>query len=290
MVSLHLWKHYVHALSQVEFHHRPGRDLPDWTRATQSDREHVASLDGLALLLVFRPQGDVAAVSYWQSADGLKLLWAKNEPVDDLNTHNYIKKLLDNVRINTSTADLLDIVISMCKEKILHRVRKLAKSFSVSQADQPVSRTDHPVSKTDHPVSKTDHPVSQTDHPVSQTDQKPKQSNLWDFDETKASHQELEAKLREGRWLKGQKSTIGLLDIFTRYMGRATNTSEDAVFWNILVFSWCVTSVANLNKILNEKQVRYLSKLGDYMRILRRIPLLLEKHRGAEITIEQVMA
>jgi hypothetical protein len=35
---------------------------------------------------------------------------------------------------------------------------------------------------------------------------------LWQFDETKASHQELEAKLKEGGWLEGYKSTVDLLE------------------------------------------------------------------------------
>ena len=253
MVSLQLWNSYVHALSQVEFHHRPGRDLPGWTLATQSDREHVASLDGLALLLVFRPQ-DVAAVSYWQSADGLKLLWAKDEPVDDPNTHNYIKKLLDNVQINASTADLLDIVISMCKEKILHRVRKLAKSFDVSQ-----------------------------------TNQRQEESNLWQFDKTKEPCQMLEAMLERAGRLKDNESAVSLLDRFTRFVGRITKDSEAADLWTILYFSSCVSSVAGLNTILKENQARYLSKLGDYVRILGHIPLMLKKVDKTKITAEQVM-
>src|SRR5271156_4049170 len=133
MISLDLWKNYVHGLSQVEFQHKPGRDLPAWSRAFQSDREHVASLDGLALLLIFSPKGDVAAVSYWQSAHELKVLWAKNQPVDDSNQLRYIQELLENVQKGTPADELLEIVIPMCREKIFHRVRKLAKSFDVSQ-------------------------------------------------------------------------------------------------------------------------------------------------------------
>jgi len=254
MVSLHFWKHYVHALSQVEFHHRPGRDLPGWTHATQNDREHVASLDGLALLLVFRPKGDVAAVSYWQSADGLKLLWAKNEPVDDAMTDNYIKKLLENVQANTPTAGLLDIVISMCKEKILHRVRKLAKSFDVSQ-----------------------------------TNQRQRESNLWQFDRTKGPCQMLEAMLERAGRLKGNKSVISELDRFTRFVGRITKDSKEAELWTVLFFSSCVSSVAGLNTILKENQARHLSKVGDYVRILERIPMMLKKVDKAKITVEQVI-
>ena len=71
---------YIHGLSQIEFHLRSSRDLPAWSLAT-----HVAVLEGLALLLVFNPKGDVAATSYWRTADELKLLWAKNQPIDDNN-------------------------------------------------------------------------------------------------------------------------------------------------------------------------------------------------------------
>jgi hypothetical protein len=254
MVSLHLWKNYIHALSQVDFHHGPGRELPGWALATPSDREHVASLDGLALLLVFRSQRDVAAVSYWQSANGLKLLWAKNEPVDDHNTHNYIKELLDNVQRSASTGDLLDIVISMCKEKILHRVKKLAKSFDVSQ-----------------------------------TNQRQNESNLWQFDKTKEPCQMLEAMLERAGRLESNESVVNLLDRFTRFVGRITKDSKAADLWTILCFSTCVSSVASLDTVLEENQARYLSKLGDYVRILERIPLMLTKVDKAKITVEQVM-
>src|SRR5438046_5614912 len=126
---MRLAEDYIHGLSQIEFHLGSSRDLPAWSRATQSDRDHVAILDGLALLLVFAPKGDVAATSYWRSADELKLLWAKNQPVDDSNQLRYIEDLLGNVKKGTKAAELLEIVIAMCKEKIFHRVKKLAKSF-----------------------------------------------------------------------------------------------------------------------------------------------------------------
>src|SRR5205809_3354939 len=107
-----LVENYVHGLSQVEFHRGSGRDLPAWSHATQSDRDHVASLDGLALLLVFSPKGDVAATSFWRSADKLKLLWAKNQPVHDYSQLRYIEELLENVKKGTKADKLLlNIVI-----------------------------------------------------------------------------------------------------------------------------------------------------------------------------------
>src|SRR5256714_2843527 len=253
MISLDLWKNYIHGLSQIEFHHGSGRDLPAWSHATQSDREHVASLDGLALLLVFSPKEDVVAISSWRSAHEFKLLWAKNQPVDDSNQLRYIEELLENIKKGTPADELLKIVIPMCREKIFHRVRKLANSFGVSQ-----------------------------------TDQRQDESNLWRFDETEEPCQTLEATLKKANRLKGNESTAHLLDRFTRFVGRVIKTSKAEDFWTILYFSWCVTSVAGLNKILGENQVRYLSKLGDYVRILQRIPLL-KKVDKAKITVEQVM-
>src|SRR3954469_17033738 len=119
MTSVHIWD-YIHGLSQVEFHHGSGRDLPAWSRATHSDREHVASLDGLALLLVFSPKGDVAAISFWQSAHEFKLIWAKNQPVDNPSQLRYIEDLLENAKKGARPSELLEIVIPMCREKIFH--------------------------------------------------------------------------------------------------------------------------------------------------------------------------
>jgi hypothetical protein len=106
-----LAEEYVHGLSLVEFHHESIRDLPAFSRALQSDRDH--RLDGLALLFVFSSKGDMAATSYWRSADKLKLLWAKNQPVDD-NQIRYTQELLEKVKKGTKASELLDIVISMC--------------------------------------------------------------------------------------------------------------------------------------------------------------------------------
>jgi hypothetical protein len=187
----------------------------------------------------------VAAISYWQSAHEIKFLWAKNQPVDNSSQLRYIEDLLENAKKGTQPPELLEIVIPMCREKIFHRVKKLANSFGVSKTDQ-------------------------------------KQ------EETKEPYQELEATLKEANWLEGNASVVHLLDDLTRFVGTVTETSEATEFWNILYFSWSVTSVAGLDKILGEDQIRYLNKLGDYVRILERISLLLKKVGKAKITVEQV--
>jgi hypothetical protein len=227
--------------------------LSAWSRANKNDRdlEHVAILDGLALLLVFASRGDVAAVSYWHSAGEFKLLWAKNQPVDNSSQLRYIEELLQKARDGVKTSELMNLVIPMCKEKIFRRIKKLANSFGVSL-----------------------------------TDQREGDFNLWGFDGTKGPCQSLEAALRQG--YLGNLSTIERLDNFTRSIGLMTKASTTREFWLILYFAWAVTSVHGLKKMLEASQVRYLQKLGDYIRILNQIPSLLKKIGTTKIVATQV--
>ena len=150
-----------------------------------------------------------------------------------------------------TTDELLQMVIAMCRDNIFQRVRKLANSFGVSN------------------------------------NKRQEESNLWDFDETKEPHQELEAMLKHA-WLR-DTSTVQFLDKFTRLVGNVTKTSEIKDFRKIFYFSSAVSSFTNLKMVLNEKQVRCFKKLGDYMQVLQRMPSILKKASGARITIEQVL-
>jgi hypothetical protein len=68
-----------------------------------------------------------------------------------------------------------------------------------------------------------------------------------------------------------------------------TKGSEIEDFMNILSLSGCLTIHGALDIILEGSQVRYLRKLGDYVRAVERIPSLLRKVGKIKITIEQVM-
>jgi hypothetical protein len=240
---------YIHGLSQVDFHHGPNKDLSAWSRANKNDREHVAILDGLALLLVFASQGDITAVTYWHLADEFNLLWAKNQPVDNSSQLQYIEELLQKARDGAMPAQMLEMVIPMCKEKIFRRIKKLANSFG-REGD----------------------------------------FNLWGFDKTKRPCHSLEAALR--RAYDRKLSTIERLDNFTRSIRLITKTSSTDEFYQILYFAWTVTvtsfQVHGLKKLLEASQVRYLEKLGDYIRILTQIPSILKKIGTAKIVATQV--
>ena len=243
---------YIHGLSQVDFYGL-NKDFCFWAywHMTKKDVERVAILDGLALLLVFASQGDVAAVSYWHSGDEFNILWAKNQPVDNSSQLQYIEELLQKAKDGIETKELLNMVIPMCKEKIFHRVQKLAKSFGVSLANQ-----------------------------------RKEDFNLWGFNKTKEPFRKLEAALKRAGWLE-DLSTIERLDDFTRSIGLITKTSATREFSIILRFAWTV-SVDGLEEVLKGSQARYLNKLSDYVRSLVQIRSLLKNIRTVKIVATQV--
>src|SRR5438034_7868389 len=108
---------YVHALSQIEYHRESGKDLSGWLKSSKETKDHVAVLDGLALLLILRPKGDVAAITTWRSANECKILWAKNQPIGDSKELEYSQQLLQNVKKGYHTDQMLQFVIPMYREK-----------------------------------------------------------------------------------------------------------------------------------------------------------------------------
>lgn len=244
---------YVHAISQIQYYHQSNKDVPGWPHLRQNYQNYLIVLEGLALLLVFSSKSDVAAVTSWRTADELRLFWAKNQAVDDQHVLHYVQDLLDSARRGAKTGELLYKVISMCRDKIFQQIEKLAKSFNVSQSNQ-----------------------------------RDQELNLWNFDATNAACQKLEMAMKAAGWLKNQL-IVTRLDNFTRFVGKTTRIDESKIFFTIIYFSWTVTASTELNKLLAAERVRYLSKLSDYMRILRHIPKLLQMAGKANIIIEQVL-
>jgi hypothetical protein len=89
---------YIHGLSQIEFVHGTNKDLPSWSSAKTNDREHVAILDGLALLLVFAAKGDSQAMSL--DCCGVKIM------LEDRNELRYVEDLFAKARSGVPTEEL----------------------------------------------------------------------------------------------------------------------------------------------------------------------------------------
>jgi|SRR5271170_6299821 len=77
-----LAEEYVHGLSRIPSRQR----RTSLSHAPQSDRDHLASLDGLALLFVFSPKRDGSDIM------------GENQPINDTNQIRYTQELLEKVK------------------------------------------------------------------------------------------------------------------------------------------------------------------------------------------------
>ena len=93
----------------------------------ESTPEHVQFLDGISLLLVFAPQEDVAATTFWVTEKEITLLWAKNTEVTKPNELDYIEKLFGFMKNGESMNRMLDVVVPARRAKILKRFKALAQ-------------------------------------------------------------------------------------------------------------------------------------------------------------------
>jgi hypothetical protein len=221
----------------------------------QSEREekhHIKILNGLALLLIAKPKSDIAAVTQWRTGSEVKLLWSKNERINDTEELQYIETLLRMVQEGSDGLKILGFVIRRCHAKIHFRITKLAKSFKESMA---------------------------------------RMSNLWGLDENIPAHRELIDQLLKSNYCRG-RTVIGSLDAFTHEVVDIKKSADVDAFLEIIYFCWLLTSeitqIANLKLVLNDLQVRYLKKVGDYWRIVMRFSDLKKKLHGASISVEQV--
>jgi hypothetical protein len=77
------------------------------------------------------PQGETWQPQHSGSHD-FTLLWRKNHVVENRNELRYVEDLFVKARSGVPTEELLKVVIAMCKGKIHHRIRKLAKAIEAS--------------------------------------------------------------------------------------------------------------------------------------------------------------
>ncbi|KAL9031050.1 MAG: hypothetical protein Q9196_000883 [Gyalolechia fulgens] len=118
----------LYGLSNVSHASTDGSETQDYRESPHAIQKHVALLDSISLLLVFRPSGDVTATGMLQEGNQVTIYWAKNDrnPLT-ADEDNYVQQLEKAFRESESTAEPIRIVIRMCKRKILSRIKKLVK-------------------------------------------------------------------------------------------------------------------------------------------------------------------
>ena len=88
-------------------------------------------LDGLALLLVVEVKHDIVATSMKLESDGIKFLWAKNDPAPaDQDFARYLHWLSDNFQRLSDLDDILLGVIGKCKAKVFDRCKKASREWA----------------------------------------------------------------------------------------------------------------------------------------------------------------
>jgi hypothetical protein len=99
--------------------------------------KHLRLLDGLALLLVYEPGGDVAATSFVLNTDGVDFYYVKNtKPTTE---EAYVKRMVDRLktmdavhgRTQTAKTMLVD-TLTVCRGKFLNRRKKVRKELDAN--------------------------------------------------------------------------------------------------------------------------------------------------------------
>lgn len=113
------------------------------------DKDHLLLLNDVALLLVVKANGDVAAVTMKRMIDRIDFYYSKNGPCfGALNEYlNSVKRIIgDSVDYNSMHKDLLSVVMSACFDKVRSRLVKCQKeivklgAFCVSKTIDPTSK------------------------------------------------------------------------------------------------------------------------------------------------------
>lgn len=95
------------------------------------EKKHFELLNYIALLLVKKPRGDVAAVTMEISTSAINFYYAKNRPCDPL-TQVYIDRILTILQKNVLSAipkSVLMVVMVECVYKVRNRIMKCQKAL-----------------------------------------------------------------------------------------------------------------------------------------------------------------
>ena len=117
----------VHHIMDHAAHLPPKCDL--------AEKKHLELLNYIALLLVTKPCGDVAAVTMEISTSAINFYYAKNGPCEP-STQPFIEKILTTLRENVNSAipkSVLMIVMVECVHKVRNRIKKCQKALEESE-------------------------------------------------------------------------------------------------------------------------------------------------------------
>ncbi|KAI4137734.1 MAG: hypothetical protein L6R39_007131 [Caloplaca ligustica] len=120
----------IYGLSNVQHQANAGSGLKPYAFAAKHVRDCVDMLNGIALLLVYEESGDVVATGLNQDGAKYTLYWAKNDTVQPtVAQRDYLTRLETCFKSSDNAVDALTLVVTMCKKKIISRVKKMTRTI-----------------------------------------------------------------------------------------------------------------------------------------------------------------
>ncbi|KAL8845996.1 MAG: hypothetical protein Q9221_008877 [Calogaya cf. arnoldii] len=136
----------IYALSQIHFATLDeGKD----TKLYQNHRKYVDLLDAIALLLVYKSNGEVVATGLTHEPATHVIHWARNQPGPASKRENdYLGKMQRSFEGLEDTETTLAIVVPMCASKIRNQIKKLHAAFQLAATEpRPASNNLAPTNK-----------------------------------------------------------------------------------------------------------------------------------------------
>ncbi|KAL9095772.1 MAG: hypothetical protein Q9163_006497, partial [Psora crenata] len=219
-------------------------------------KKHVRMLDGLALLLISQPMGEVCATALVQEAGSATVYWAKNNPVKaDNATQEYLDNLVSAFQEQKSRRHILQLCVVHCRSKILARCQKAAKQFTISHS----------------------------------------QSNILGVDKSDPAIRALEDSLRHAGVLSNTSTITDGLDAFVRNLSALGSTSSPPLLYKLICFADSITPRQNIvgehspqSRIFNPLQLRRIGKIAAYRKIITYVLKVCKENNITRLREQQI--
>ena len=228
----------ISALADVDFNFGEARETDAFVAASKDTKKHVRFLDAIALLMIFQPSTDVCATSFIQHGDSVEILWAKNSPNKPTSLEQiYFDKLLLAFKDQYASTTILELCVTQCRAKIVHRIKKASGHFEKTTM---------------------------------------KQKNILRIEVT-TKLEELQNELRFAGILAKNNTLIQGLDWFVTMITGVSNSTDVVTLCRIICFAHLVTPknisdkhsfLPQKNDIFNPLQFRQVRKIGAYRKAI----------------------
>lgn len=222
------------ALSDIEYHHKEPRDEELYSKCEEKVQKHVRLLDGLSLLMVFKAQHDVCAMTFEQKGSSATILWAKNDPATPTpSEQKYLDDLLRAIENQKKRNDILQLCVQQCFPKVVSRCKKAAKMFNINQNSK----------------------------------------NHLGVTEMKPAHQKMEARLREAKALKAGSSLLNAIDWFIENLASVNNQSDLLQVCQLVSLAEHFTAEKPPEQypVFHPLQHRRIDKLAAYAKVIGKV-------------------